>query len=86
MSGALNVVPPGCPINVSLVVIASAGIGNPEPGSGAGGVSFPSSPTTWGADLVPKNSIPPFSTPTLSCCICGISASLGASLITVSES
>ena len=42
MSGALNVVPPGCPINVSVVVIASGGIGNPDPGGGGGGVSFPS--------------------------------------------
>ena len=48
ISGALNVVPPGCPIKVSAVVIASGGIGNPEPGGGGGGVSLPSSPTTCG--------------------------------------
>ena len=62
-SGALNVVPPGCPINVLAIVIASGGIGRPEPGGGGGGVSFPSSPITCGCVLVPKNSIPPFSTP-----------------------
>jgi hypothetical protein len=65
-SGALNDAPPGCPIKVSAVVIASGGIGRPEPGGGAGGVNFPSSPTTCGADCVPKNCIPPFSTPGLS--------------------
>ena len=68
MSGALNDVPPGCPMNVAVVVIASGGIGRPEPGGGAGGVSFPSSPTTCGAVLVPKNWMPPFSTPGLSSC------------------
>ena len=62
MSGALNVVPPTWPIKVAVVVIASGGMGNPEPGGGAGGVSFPSSPTTCGAVLVPKNWMPPFST------------------------
>ena len=46
MSGELNDVPPGCPIKVSEVVIASGGIGNPEPGGGGGGVNFPSSPIT----------------------------------------
>jgi len=39
ISGALKVVPPGCPIKVAVVVIASGGIGRPEPGGGAGGVS-----------------------------------------------
>lgn len=48
MSGALNVVPPGWPIKVSTVVIASAGIGSPEPGGGGGGVSCPFSCTTCG--------------------------------------
>jgi len=43
MSGALNVVPPGWPIKVSEVVMASGGIGSPEPGGGAGGVRLPSS-------------------------------------------
>ena len=37
MSGALNVVPPTWPINVADVVIASGGIGRPDPGGGAGG-------------------------------------------------
>ena len=38
ISGALNVVPPGCPINVSLVVIASAGIKKIWDGVGEGWV------------------------------------------------
>ena len=42
-SGALNVVPPGCPINVSVIVIASGEIGKLEPGGGGGGVKVPSS-------------------------------------------
>ena len=45
-SGALNVVPPGCPMNVSAIVIASGGIGKPEPGAGAADVRVPSSFTT----------------------------------------
>ena len=32
-------VPPTCPIKVSAVVMASGGIGKPEPGGGAGGVT-----------------------------------------------
>ena len=47
-SGALNVVPPGCPMNVSAIVIASGGIGKPEPGAGAADVRVPSSFTTCG--------------------------------------
>ena len=85
ISGELNDVPPGCPINVATVVIASGGIGRPEPGGGAGGVSLPSSPTTCGALFVPKNSMPPFSTPGLSSWTCGTRTSAGATLGVVSD-
>ena len=70
-SSATLTVAGGTLTDVQYLLIAGGGRASlPEgsyvAGGGAGGVSLPSSPTTCGADFVPKNSMPPFSTPALS--------------------